>query len=225
MGYATSLLTQNQVAIYDIEDVDKVEKYQWQAQWSPNTSSYYAVTTIKIDGKYTSLKMSRLIMSLAKGDKRQVDHINHNTLDNRKENLKIVTNKINSQNRRGVKGYSWNRRTEKWEAYIFVDSKNVYLGSFLLASDARQAYLSARQQYGFVELTPASKPVYREQLLRTSTEINRNRRGIKGYSWNKSKKKWQACISINSKTIHLGSFVTESEALQAYLNARENLIK
>jgi hypothetical protein len=43
----------------------------------------------------------------------------------------------------------------------------------------------------------------------------------KGYYWNKPNKKWQSQICLNGKSINLGSFVTETEASQAYLDAKK----
>ena len=43
----------------------------------------------------------------------------------------------------------------------------------------------------------------------------------KGYSWNKSSNKWQSRIQVNRKLICLGTYNTEEEARQAYLNAKE----
>ena len=54
-----------------------------------------------------------------------------------------------------------------------------------------------------------------KQVLNRNCVIN-----AKGYSWNINSKKWQAHIKINKKQIYLGSFDTEEEAHQAYLNAK-----
>ena len=48
-----------------------------------------------------------------------------------------------------------------------------------------------------------------------------NRNDRKGYSWNKSSNKWQSRIQVNRKLICLGTYNTEEEARQAYLNAKE----
>jgi hypothetical protein len=48
-----------------------------------------------------------------------------------------------------------------------------------------------------------------------------NQKKAKGYSYHKKSKKWMACIRLNYKLIHLGSFNTEQEARNAYINAKE----
>lgn len=47
-----------------------------------------------------------------------------------------------------------------------------------------------------------------------------NRIQTKGYYWNTRAKKWRAKIKVDDKTTHLGSFKTEAEARQAYLDAK-----
>tara|TARA_R110001606_G_scaffold269958_1_gene418471 strand:- start:23 stop:511 length:489 start_codon:yes stop_codon:yes gene_type:complete len=48
-----------------------------------------------------------------------------------------------------------------------------------------------------------------------------NMKNIKGYSWNKNRKKWRAHIKVNSKQKYLGLFATEEEAHLAYLTAKQ----
>ncbi len=147
------LLTKGQIAIYDLEDAGLVEQYKWHAHWNIKAKSYYANAKpwSKHDKRYYDIQMSRLIMGLELGDLRQIDHINHNTLDNRKSNLRVVTDSQNQQNRKGVKGYSWRKQSQKWQAYIYVNHKLIDLGRFEIEQEARQAYLAARIKYGFVE--------------------------------------------------------------------------
>ena len=48
-----------------------------------------------------------------------------------------------------------------------------------------------------------------------------NRTKAKGYSWHKTKRKWLAKIKLNGKDIHLGLFVLEEDARNAYLEAKK----
>src|SRR5215470_7214120 len=81
-------LTRGLETIIDVADVPLVKNYLWHTQtnW---TSGFYART-----GR--GLLMHRLITGCPKG--KEVDHINHDTLDNRRSNLRIVTHKQNQQN-------------------------------------------------------------------------------------------------------------------------------
>jgi len=54
----------------------------------------------------------------------------------------------------------------------------------------------------------------------TQQQNNWNRKRAKGYHWNKQRKKFQSYIVLNKKNIHLGMFVTEEEARNAYLEAK-----
>jgi hypothetical protein len=78
-----------------------------------------------------------------------VDHQNHNGLDNRLINLRPATKSQNSQNRKKslglskYKGVSWYSRDHKWEAYIGIDSHLIHLGHFDNEQSAAEAYNQA----------------------------------------------------------------------------------
>lgn len=74
--------------LIDIEDVDKVSKFKWRK----STKNYIKT------GNSEQLYLHRLITDCQDG--LEVDHINHNPLDNRKSNLRICTHKENCKNRR-----------------------------------------------------------------------------------------------------------------------------
>jgi hypothetical protein len=78
--------------------------------------------------------------------KRSVDHINNRVSDNRLENLRFATAKENGGNRKknknstsGIKGVSFNKRSNKYQAYITVDRVMIHLGWFELLEDAKNA--------------------------------------------------------------------------------------
>ena len=96
----------------------------------------------------------RLIMGSPKG--LQIDHINVNGLDNRRSNLRIVTNKSNgkntaigSNNTTGHIGVSLNKNTGKYEANIKVDYKKIHLGVFSSFEEACLVRKEAEKVYGF----------------------------------------------------------------------------
>jgi len=138
-------LTQGKIALVDDEDFDWLNKFKWHVTKGKGT--FYAQTTLTKDfGSYKkgkNLKMHRAIMNLNFGDKVQVDHIDHNGWNNQKENLRVVTNRQNSQNRKGNFASKYPGVTfesGKWNARIRINNIKTYLGRFNKEEDAAQAY-------------------------------------------------------------------------------------
>lgn len=81
-----------------------------------------------------------------------IDHINGNTLDNRIQNLRDVSQRINQQNRRktssrsGLLGAHWRERDKKWSSAIVVGGKAIHLGIFETAETAHAAYVAAKRK-------------------------------------------------------------------------------
>ena len=139
-------LTQGQIAIIDDEDYEYISGTKWYAWWNPCTRSFYARTNNK---NYCSIYMHRVVLKVF-GRKRLVDHINMNTLDNRKENLRICSQSMNMCNRgptisnaSGLKGVYWGKDNKKWRSRIMVNGKNIHLGRFETAEEAHAAYCNA----------------------------------------------------------------------------------
>lgn len=129
-------------AIVSLQD-QWVEKYKWH-----KTNSGYAAA--RINGRLITLH--RFILEEPSGG--EVDHINRNKLDNRRENLRIVdhsTNSFNtdlrSTNTSGYRGVSYHKAAKKYAAYITCSGKRQHLGLYLAPEDAYKAYLKARNKY------------------------------------------------------------------------------
>jgi hypothetical protein len=91
-----------------------------------------------------------------------IDHINHNSADNRPWNLRCVTVRQNNQNRRnqGSAGIYWNVNRNKWQAQIRVDNARVYLGIHAKESEALAAYVTACDAHNYAVL-----PSVRQRLV------------------------------------------------------------
>lgn len=82
------------------------------------------------------------------------DHLNHDILDNRRENLRCVTWHQNCQNRRtkaksGYRGAYFNARAGKWQAYVKFNGKSHFCGMFSNPREAGDAARNKRIALGF----------------------------------------------------------------------------
>lgn len=84
-----------------------------------------------------------------------IDHRDHNGLNNRFSNLRDVSRSVNNQNRRAISaakktgtllGASYVKKTDRWGAYITLNRKRTCLGSFLTEEAAHAAYLEAKRK-------------------------------------------------------------------------------
>lgn len=84
--------------LVDADDYKKLKQYDWKL-WKMN-GGLYAKAITKRDGKQRIIAMHREILGLERGDGLYGDHINGDTLDNRKANLRPVDNATNIASRR-----------------------------------------------------------------------------------------------------------------------------
>lgn len=138
------------------EDYDWLSRHVWGATWCKKTNSYYATRAWVVEGRHYKTSMHRQILGLKPGDKRQGDHIRSgDTLDNRRDRLRICTNTENQQNRRtqvrnttGFKGVSKRYKGNSYEAHIRVGGILKYLGCRRTAQAAHEElYLPAAAHY------------------------------------------------------------------------------
>lgn len=154
-------LTQGQVAIIDDEDYARITNMgKWYAAYDPIMKSFYAVRQIrKPNGKQT-IRMHRVVTNAPIN--KEVDHINHNTLDNRVCNLRICTSSQNGMNRKPsqsktsrYKGVSLDKQKRKnkiysyWRAQIYKNGKQIRLGYFKSETEAAKTYnKKAKELFG-----------------------------------------------------------------------------
>lgn len=131
--------------LIDTDDLEMVSKYQWHIEHSRKNLSYAQANIEK-----STIRIHRLIMNTTL----QVDHINHNGLDNRKSNLRVCTNQENNFNklhRRNPKsGYTGIRYNEKSQSYyvrIMVNKKEISLGHYKILEDALEARKQGEIRY------------------------------------------------------------------------------
>lgn len=186
-------LPKGKVALVDDADFDLVSQYTWyvqggrKSQKSHGQNTWYVFTNVidphmdkvrytydvKTGKKYgpyprrhKMLYMHILIMEPK--DEEQVDHKDHDGLNNQRYNLRIATRSQNQYNGTKAKlyaghkpssvfrGVSWQKREHRWRAQIQVESKRIYLGGFKVEKEAALEYnLAAAQHFGeFANLNP-----------------------------------------------------------------------
>lgn len=135
----------NKPFIFDIDDFEKVSKYHWYEE----NNGYIRSSGKKKEDK---IFLHRLIMGLP--DDMNTDHINHDTFDNRKSNLRVVTTSQNamnsikrSNNTSGATGVVWVKNRNNWKAEIKVNNNTIYLGSFEKFEDAIKIRKDAEEKY------------------------------------------------------------------------------
>ena len=122
-----------------------------------NDGGYRAVE-VSMKGKAHSYLSHRLVWAwhYGKWPNGEIDHIDHDTSNNRIENLRDVTHEENMKNKRkrktntsGVTGVVWNKNNAKWNAFICVSSRRKHLGLFESFEDAVAARKEAEKLYGY----------------------------------------------------------------------------
>lgn len=134
-------------AAVDDDDFERVSKF---GIWRLHNHGY-AVAKQVIDEKRTTVLMHRLVLDV-RDSSIHVDHRDHDTLNNRRSNLRAGTQRDNNRNtpdrpRRDsssrFKGVG--RFRGGWRAQGFADGKTVWLGKFSTEDEARAAYLGWKE--------------------------------------------------------------------------------
>ena len=135
---------------FDKEDYDLIKDTDWHFGGRLENRRY-------LRGLYKGkdICMHRLIMGVLDNSNVVVDHIKANSQnDNRKENLRITTQARNCRNRNisknntsGRTGVSFNKKNNKYAAYIMVGGKQKWLGNYVNFDDAVNARMLAEEKY------------------------------------------------------------------------------
>ena len=130
---------ENLWAIIDLEDLDRVLSipYTWFAKYDEDIDNFYAVTSWHIPNSNKS-KPVHLHQFIMNANGKIVDHENHDTLDDRKENLRVIADSNNSRNRKsrnknnksGYRNVCWDKRENVWLVQLQIDGKCKRIGKF-----------------------------------------------------------------------------------------------
>lgn len=156
-------LTRGKVAIIDIQDAD-LSLTKWHAVKggrAPNIIWYAERNSSVIEKRERTIHMHREVLERKLGrnleKSERVDHINHNGLDNRRDNLRIATNQENIRNSRisgatkysKFKGVTWHVNKMVWQAQINTGGRNMVIGLFRTEIEAARAYdKKAKEVFG-----------------------------------------------------------------------------
>lgn len=137
-------LTQNKVALVDDEDFEFINQWKWYVAFLAKKKLPYAARMVYFPKKKT-IYMHRVV---AKNESTlPTDHIDGNTLNNQKNNLRVVTHAENlhntgksKNNSSGYKGVSWSKSDKKWVAQIDINKVHYAIGKFVTIEEAVSEY-------------------------------------------------------------------------------------
>lgn len=130
------------VALIDAEDIERCSQHKWRF------SDNYVVSIIG--------RLQNFILGVSTNYQSIVDHINRNTLDNRKSNLRLCNKSENGANSKhrinntsGYKGVFLIKRINKWMAQIMFNKTSIYIGTYKSKKEAALAYnRKAKELFG-----------------------------------------------------------------------------
>jgi hypothetical protein len=124
--YTVGVTSKGVLYLLDTEDIENAQRYTW-------TVNNGYIATHDYENNFRKLSLHRLVTNCPDG--KDVDHINHDKLDNRKSNLRICSRSENCMNKRiqnnnthDCPGLVWRERDRVWEVYIAIDGKYKYIG-------------------------------------------------------------------------------------------------
>lgn len=140
-----------QEVLIDNNKIEIIDQYKWRVM--KKSGLLYAIAhTPMLNKKRKTIQMHRLVTDFKF---KFVDHINRNTLDNRRINLRDCNASENHGNAIH-KGCYFVKRVNKWMARINKDGKTIYLGYFTEEEKAIEAYRKAHLEL-FKEFSPYGK--------------------------------------------------------------------
>lgn len=132
-----------EIMLCDIEDWDIMKDNLWFVD-----KYGYASANVEIENGLKRVRKFHVLI-MGKKDGLVIDHINRNALDNRRVNLRFVTQHANTTNQglrknntSGCTGVKFRKDTKRWSASIMLDGKSIALGCY----DTKDEAIAARKR-------------------------------------------------------------------------------
>jgi hypothetical protein len=142
--YVVGIFDNGTTMLFDAGDLELVSAHNWHV----DNMGYPCAWN---EGQKT--RLHRLLVRNVP-DGLVVDHVNRNKLDNRRKNLRVVTQRTNSlnssirsNNTSGVSGVFFDKRAKRWRAQIYKDGKTTHVGIFDCFDDAVVARKEAERKF------------------------------------------------------------------------------
>lgn len=152
-AYCIIFLTKGYYTKVDPEDYDWLDSFKWYTNDGGNNPYAYRGIAVPKTRKIQQIPMHKQVLDIIQSDL-TVDHKNGDTLDNRKNNLRLATRQqqainrgMRSDNKSGYKGVYWLNYANKWRAQIKHNGKRISLGVYENVEDAAEAYEKAAIEY------------------------------------------------------------------------------
>lgn len=184
----------------------------------PYKSKGYLMVTLcskKIKKTYQVHQLVAMVFlnHIPNGHNLVVNHKDFNKLNNHYTNLEIIssrenTNRLHLKSTSKFVGVSKASRGNKWIAKIYINKRQIHLGSFNNEIEASRYYENALKSFKSGN-----------KIIVKPNNFTSKHRGV---SYDSTRSKWMAQISINGKINQLGRFETEIEAHKAYQLAKDN---
>jgi hypothetical protein len=146
-------LTKGQIALVDDEDYERFIQHKWYAV--ERYGRWYAVTQMPRNGKKKDIRRFMGSFILNKTSNKNINYVNGNSLDNRKNNVRLATMSQSGMNKKNIehssvyKGVSYikGKRTQPWRATIQIDKIKMSLGVYSSEDEAAEAYQQTAKRY------------------------------------------------------------------------------
>lgn len=147
-------------ATIDLDDLEYVMEWTWYARYNWSNQKYYVTHTVyDPDTQQASqtMDLQYYLMNTNKDPNIRVDHISHDTLDNRRNNLRTSTNDENTKHRKGKNtnnktgyrnvAYIKSHKSRPYWVQIMIDGKNTVMGKFADVDEAGAFAEEMREKY------------------------------------------------------------------------------